>query len=339
MRKTIAQIAMEAQSLSINRLVDERVKQLNRIRKRNYHLATEGLFDWFKKKNEDKHESPSNQPTSVEWWKVDEKEHYEKLLNASRVSVHLKTDSVRNEIDFTTEMIKSGIPLFRKDIHRLKECLNFIIKNGESTIDKLDQLTKLSYLDRSIYPLDEKRKVISFKTFYITSKNSDITKGEIPDIHPELDVMEIITLDDFSKRYNVDVLPKEENDKFQKMYFLGQAIPSIDLIIPIHKASSSQKRIYLNNGDSDLKKLLDLNLELYRLCKNINVHDSGPDEFGITNMLEALAVKADRASFPIDVWESHGYVGTSTIVAESCSYASEIRDGFQKHFIQHYTAH
>jgi predicted aldo/keto reductase-like oxidoreductase len=315
---------------------DERLKKAMKKMDRNYTLSQEGLFDFFRKKKQDGHMTGDRGGHSNHDHDVDYNQFRTELLNASKVSIHLYTVSVDEEIKLLEELIQKGLPIFQKDVDRLEKCFKFILANKTSTIDKLDKLVDISYLDSS-YRYNPNLKALDFNTFIVSvigMASSKELQKEIGVSHELVDLVN--SLDEIGGK-SVTEMTDEEVVRYEKMYFLEEAIPCLDEIIPKKLAAGNQKRIYLEKGDPKLKRLIDLNVELLEGSRKILSEDSADNNYnGGMSKLWKLADNADKVSHPLDMGDDFG---VGNIPLNYVRYQRALAGGFESMFIQNYTAH
>jgi len=326
-KRTISDIVAMESFASVS---DDGFKKAMKKMDRNYTLSQEGLFDFFRKKKGEDDASLDKDTT------IDYNTHKDNLMGASKVSVHLYTVSVDEEIKFLEELISKGLPIFSKDIERLRRCFKFILENKTKTIDRLDKLVDISYLDSS-YKYNPNLKALDFNTFIVPvigmASNKELQK-EIGVSHELVDLVN--SLDEIDGK-SVTEMTKEEIERYEKMYFLEEAIPWLNEIIPKKLASGGQKRVYLEKDDPKLKKLVDLNIELIEKSAKI-LGEDGPDNNYVDDFHELwkIAYKADKASQPLDMGDDFGL---NVISYSYVTYQRSLAGGFRKKFIQNYTAH
>jgi hypothetical protein len=319
-KRTISDI-VAVESLS-SKMDSQKISNLKKLKQRHYTIANENLFDFFRKKKEEAKDKPS-----AKYVYKSPKDHYTELMNSDSVSIHLKTTSVDDEIKFMEELIHSGIPFLIKDIERMIKCFKFIMTNGLNTIDKLDKLVDISYFNNS-YKYDDRIKAVRFNTFNITVDGLAPTKDAQAHIGSSTDLLELERYPSFTQKYGSD-LSKEEVNKYERMYFLNEAIPTLDMIVPVKLASSGQVSVTLNKGDAGLEKLLKLNIELIEKCDHFSKGGEAFDDF------RELCAEADEKSHPVPVKSNFGL---ENLWGHSTSYMGDIEAGFEDHFIKHYTA-
>lgn len=298
---------------------------------RSYSLSQEGLFDFFRKNKEDNSASDKNKDFNLE-----ASEYKQTLLSANKVSIHLYTLSVDEEIRFLQELINAGLPVFKKDIDRLEKCFKFVLNKKLKTIDNLDGLVDISYLDQS-YKYNEKLKALDFNTFIVPvigMASSKELQKEIGASHAVVDLAN--SIEEIDGKF-LDEISSEELARYEKMYFLEEAVPFLDEIIPKKIASGNQKVIYLEKDDPKLKTLLDLNVELIDKSFKILAEDHSDNDYsGDFYKLWKIAYSADKASQPVDIGDDFGL---SVIAHHYVNYQKSIAGGFRKTFIKNYTAH
>lgn len=309
-KRTISDIVgMESLGNSVD---NAKLKRLHNLKKRNYSIAKEGLFDFFRKKKDEesskKHENPQD--------------HYNDLISADKISIHLYTTSVDNEIKYLEELISKGMLLFQKDYNRLINCFNFIINNHKNILNKIDKLVDVAWLD-SDYKLTKNNEYLEFDTFLITVNNLASDKNA------QTKIGGIIEWIDWDESFPGSTY--EQINNYEKLYSLQEAIPSLDIIIPKNKASKNQQRIYLEKDDIKLKKLLDLNIKLIE--HGLKINDDNKQ-----NKMYELATKVDALTHPKPYGDGDEN-GMGNLLAHSGGYLYELRYGFKKDFIQNYTAH
>jgi hypothetical protein len=295
-------------------------EKIRLLQKKNYSIAKEGLFDFFRKrKEEDVQEKKKN-------LYMEPGEHLQELAQGTKVSIHLQTVSVDEEIKFLEDLIRNGLPFFKKDIERLTKCFKFILANGTSTIDKLAKLVEIAY--PSSYDFKKEMSAIEFDTFVVSVHNFADTKEKQMHIGSSAEMIRLRETPQFTKKYGND-LTDEEIQKYETMYFLDEAIPNLDEIVPKKRTTKDQKRIYLEKGDPKVQKLLDLNMELIEQSSKIMDEDKYDSFFD-------LITNADSSSHPVDIGDDYGLM---VIYAHSSSYLSDLVYGFKQDFIKNYTAH
>lgn len=306
---------------SMSNVDKKAVLAARRIKKKNYSIAKEGLFDFFRKKKEQ--DDPQEKKKDLY---MNPSDYLEQLKQGSKVSIHLQTRSVDDEIKFLEDLIRHGIPLFKKDIERMNKCYKFIAANGEKTLDKLSKLIDISYLDSS-YKYNGSIKAIEFDTFVVSVHNFAGTKEMQAKIGSHGDMLGLRETHQFTRKYGND-LSDEELHRYEMMYFLDEAIPNLDTIVPKKKASNTQSRVYLEQGDPKLDMLLSLNMELIE--KSYAILDD--DKFD--KVLDLIS-DADHKSHPVDIGDDYGLM---VIWAHSNGYQSDMNYGFKQNFIKNYTA-
>lgn len=317
---TLANIVEMGKPKSFNQ--DQAILAGRRIKEKNYSIAKEGLFDFFRKKKEQDDPKESKKDLYME-----PSDYLEELKQGSKVSIHLQTQSVDDEIKFLEDLIRHGIPLFKKDIERMNKCYKFVLANGQKTLDKLSNLIDISYLDSS-YKYNDAIKAIEFDTFVVTVHNFAGTKEMQAKIGSNGDLLGLRETPRFTQKYGSD-LSDEELHRYEMMYFLDEAIPNLDTIVPKKKAGATQTRVYLEQSDPKLEKLLKLNMELIE--KSYSIIDD--DKF---DAVFDLISDADAKSHPLDIGDDYGLMA---IWAHSNGYQSDMNHGFKQNFIKNYTAH
>lgn len=302
-------LAMESMSF-VNK---EKIKKLRTKQKKNYGIAREGIFDFFRKK---KDEEVKKKP-------LDPKEHFAELEQASKVSIHLMTTSVDAEIKYLEELISKGLPLFKKDLDRMARCFKFIIQNHGDILNNLDGLVEISYPDNG-YNVSKDRGVADFNTFYVAFRNLAKDKETQTRIGSGGSYMDL-------EEFFEGKLSPEELSKYEMLYSLDEAVPSLDFIIPKNRAPKEQKRVYLEKGDPKLDRLIKLNMELIEKGEQI-AGDSRLSD------LYKLADQADSKSQPKPYGDGDES-GMGNVVYQGLGYTYQITDGAIKGFIQDYTAH
>lgn len=302
-------LAMESASV----VDDKAIKKLQARKKKNYSVAQEGLFDFFrKKKTEEVKKKPS-----------DPKEHLAELEQATKVSVHLKTTSVDNEIKYLDELIKKGLPFLSKDNDRVIKSFKFVIDNHRDILEKIDKLVDISYPDSS-YKLTSNKGSVEFSTFYIALNGMAKDKEQQAMIGHGWDYYDVE--DEFDKE-----LTDEEIDRYAELYCINEAIPTLDFIYPKDRASKEQTRIYLEKDDPKLQTLLSLNMELIEKASKILTRED------IKKLFE-LSAQADKLTHPKFIGDGDEY-GLASLMSHSLGYQYELTDGFINDFIKNYTAH
>lgn len=322
MRKTIAQIAMEAQKFSQSNEYSNK-ERLSRKYARMYRVSQEGFFDFFRKKEE-----PSIKPASER--NFDPDAYAQELREAKKVSINLYTTSIENEIKYLEDMLHNGLPFLQKDIERYRKAFEFVIANHKDIGDKIPKLVDVAYPDAS-YKIDEDNK-IRFKTFYLAIynyhtdkvKQSWVGQGWL-DADMALEVEEMFGLDP------VDDMDEVEN--IAKLYCLNEAVPHIENIRINEdiRASKKQHVVYLEKDDPKLLKLIGLNLAIIEKCSHI-LTEKTHKEF------KNLAYKADRLTHPKPYGDGDE-LGMSHLVIHDLWYMYDIRENFKRNFIMHYSAH
>lgn len=309
-RVTISDIvAMESAKNEIN---EASFKKLKLHRKKNNAIATEGLFDFFRKKKDDEKKKKPNDPT----------EQLKELQEANRVSIALRTTSVEEEIKYLEDVIK-GLPFFRKDMDRVHKCFKFIIDNHSDILNKLDKLVDISYFDSS-YNLNNNRSAIEFKYFIVSVR--DLAK----DKESQMKIGASAEYIDFEEEFD-NKLSDDEVKRYSKLYCLNEAIPTIDYILPKNRAPKEQTRVYLEKGDIKLEKLLKLNIDLIEKGKKLFTQSD--DEEGYR-----LSSRADKLTHSKLIGDGDEF-GMANIMRQSLLYQYQVTDGAVDEFINNYTAH
>jgi len=332
-KQTLASIvSME----STSPISDQRFKTAMRKMNRSYTLSQESMFDFFRKKKQEGHmtgDSGNKDRHSPDFNYSDFKKY---LLDANKVSIHLYTVSVDEEIKLLEELISKGLPVFKKDVERLEKCFKFIISKNTKTIDNLDQLVDISYLDSS-YKYNEKLKALDFNTFAVSVIGMASSKELQKEIGVSHEIVDLVKSLDKIEGKSVTEMTKEEISRYEKMYFLEETIPWLDEIIPKKLAAGNQKRVYLEKGDPKLEKLIDLNIELIEKSSKILTEDSVDNDYsGSLSKLWKLAFKADEASHPLDMGDNFGL---NIISYSYVKYQKSLAGGFAEKFTINYTAH
>jgi hypothetical protein len=283
------------------------------LKKINYSISKEGLFDFFRKKNDQESKKKTE----------NELEHYNELMSANKVSIHLYTVSVDDEIRYLEELISKGLPLFQKDYDRLMDCFNFIVNNHKDILTKIDKLVDIAWFD-SNYNLSKDKDYLDFKTFVVSvGNNLADTKEQQAMIGG---IIEWIDWDEMFPQATPDDIKR-----YEKLYSLQEAIPVIDMVFPRSRASKNQQRVYLEKDDVKLKKLLDLNTELIE--KSLKINDNNKQ-----NKMYELASRADKLTHPKPYGDGDEN-GMGNLLAHTSLYLYELNMGFKKGFISNYTAH
>jgi hypothetical protein len=309
-KRTISDIvAMESFATSD----DKRFKKVQRLIKKNHSIAKEGLFDFFRKKKDDEPKKKPEDPNT----------HYEELKQANKVSIHLHTNSVENEIKYLEELISKGIPLFNKDNDRIVKSFYFVIDNHKQILDRIDKLVDISYLDDS-YKLNKERNAVEFSTFYVPVYGLAKDKEHQTYIGSGWDYYDVE--DEFDQE-----LTDEQIDQYEKLYCINEAIPTLDFIYPKNPAKKDNPRTYLEKGDPKLDKLLSLNITLIEKgLKILSIYS--------VKTLFKLAERADKLTHPKQIGDGDEY-GLLSLISHSLGYQYELSQGFSKDFIKNYTAH
>lgn len=302
-------LAMESASVTES----EPSKKLKRLQKKRHSISREGIFDFFRKK---KGEDSKKKPT-------DPKEHFAELENAEKVSVHLQTTSVDNEIKYLEELISKGLPFFKKDYDRLTSSFKFVADNHKDILSKIDKLVEISFPGAD-YKLAPGGHSVQFSTFYVIIDNMASDKEHQAIIGNGWDYYDHD--DEFP-----DDLSDELISQYEKLYCIDEAIPCLDFILPRQMAAKDQHRVYLDKNDPKLQKLLNLNMELIEKGeKTVSEEDH--------NRLIKLAANADKLTHPKSLGDGDEY-GLQHIVYQRLGYQYELGDGFKQDFIKNYTAH
>ncbi len=292
---------------------DKAFKKFNLRQKKNHSIAREGLFDFFRKK---KGEEPKKKPGTP-------KEHLAELEQANKISVHLKTNSVDEEIKYLEELINKGLPFFGKDIERLNKCFKFIVDNHQDILSKLDKLVDISYLDSS-YKVNKDMSAVEFSTFYVSL--NDMAK----DKEHQAMIGAGWNYEDVEDEFD-EPLSDEQIEEYRKLYCLNEAIPNLDFFYPKNRAGKEQARIYLEKDDPKLQKLLSLNMDLIEKANKILTRDD------VKKMFE-LTARIDKLVQPKMLGDGDEY-GVDRLMYHSLGYRYELTIGFTKDFIENYTAH
>ena len=302
-------LAME----SINTVDDKAFKKLTLRQKKNYSIAHEGLFDFFRKK---KGEEVKKKPE-------DPKEHLAELEQASKVSIHLMTTSVDTEIKFLEELISKGLPLFSKDYDRMVRSFKFVVDNHKDILSKVDKLVDVSF-PGSDYKLAKEMAAVEFNTFYVALRDMAKDKEHQVMIGHGWDYYDVE--DEFDQE-----LSDEQIDEYTKLYCINEAVPSLDFVIPKNRSTKEQARAYLEKDDPKLQKLLKLNMELIEKGSKVITEADREKLFELAN-------KADKLTHPKSIGDGDEY-GLANIMYQSLGYQYELSTGFAKDFIKNYTAH
>jgi len=291
----------------------ERFKKVMKKMHRNYTLSQEGLFDFFRKKKGEEIKTKPEDPNA----------HFLELEQANRVSVHLMTTSVENEIKYLEELINKGIPLFNKDNDRIVKSFKFVIDNHKEILSKINKLVDISYPDTN-YKLNKEMNAVEFSTFYVVFNGLAKDKEHQTMIGSGWDYY------DFEDEFDQE-LTEEQIDQYKKLYCINEAIPTLDFIYPKERAPKNQPRVYLEKGDPKLQKLLDLNIALIeKSLKILSIED--------VKKLFELSDKGDKLTHPKPIGDGDEY-GLNSLMSHSLGYQYELSQGFAKSFIQNYTAH
>lgn len=310
MKRNLAEIlSME----SYSNIDNSTIKKLNAISKKNYQVAQEGLFDFFRKK---KGEEVKQKPKDI-------KDHLTQLQQANQVSIHLMTTSVDNEIKYLEELISKGLPLLSNDHERITKSFKFVVDNHNDILSKIDKLVDISYLDSS-YKLNKNLDAVDFATFFIIVKNMAKDKEHQAMIGSGWDYSDVS--DEFDKD-----LTDEEIKQYSQLYCINEAIPTLDFIFPKERASKDQTRIYLDKFDPKLQKLLSLNVQLIEKASKVLTRED-------VSKLFQLSSKADKLIHPKEIGDGDEY-GLNSLTSHSLGYHYELVFGFTKTFIDNYTAH
>lgn len=310
MKRNLSQIlSME----SFSDIDKSAVKKLNINRKKNYQIAQEGLFDFFRKK---KGEEVKQKPENIN-------DHLTELQQANRVSIHLMTTSVDSEIKYLEELVSKGLPFMSKDIDRMNKSFKFVIDNHKDILSKIDQLVDISYPDSS-YKLTKDLAAVEFTTFYIAVKNMAKDKEHQAMIGSGWDYYDVV--DEFDEE-----LSEEQIKQYSKLYCLDEAIPTLDFIYPKDRANKNQTRVYLEKDDPKLQTLLKLNIDLINKARSV-LSNQDMDKF------YALAGKADKLTHPKQIGDGDEY-GLFNLLLHGLGYQYDLTNGFAKTFIDNYTAH
>lgn len=336
-RLTISDVvAMESKSS----VEDKRFKKTMKKMHRNYVLSQEGMFDFFRKRksdSKDRHMTGSEGRYNVILFYdknyVDPKIYKETLLNANKVYIYLYTISVDEEIKLLEELIYKGLPLFQKDVERLEKCFNFIKTNKTKTIDKLDKFVDICYLDSS-YKYNSNIKALDFSTFLVSVHGMAATKELQKEFGASHEIVDLANCGmDIEGKYPED-MTKEEISRYEKMYFMEEAMPWLDEIVPRKMSSASQKSTCLEKGDPKLKVLVDLNIELIeKSYKILSEYDYSDPDGGGLHKLWKLASQAENACQVIDMSDDFGFdIAKQNFVR----YQSSLAGGFRQTFINNY---
>ena len=302
-------LSMESRS---NRQDNNKLSRLNRLGKRNFNIANEGMFDFFRKKTGEETKEKKEEP----------EDHYVDLLNADKVSVHLYTTSVDDEIKYLEELIHSGIPIFKMDIERLERSFKFIINNHSDILDKLEKLVDIAWLD-SKYKVSADRRYLDFNNFRVVVYDLAKDKKWQAIIGRSMDWMD---WEEF-----IPGITEEQIKIYEKLYSLEEAIPNLDFIAPKKIADKSQTRVYLEKGDPKLRRLLDINIQLFEKCFAIY-------DYKKYDNLRDLAHEADKLTHPVPYGDGDE-TGTVRIFYHGSYYLYMLLEGFKENFIKNYTAH
>lgn len=309
-KRTISDIVAMESFASVD---DKRFKKVQRLIKRNHSIAKEGLFDFFRKK---KNDEPKKKPE-------DPNAHYEELKQANKVSIHLHTTSVDEEIKYLEELLNKGIPLFNKDKDRIVRSFYFVIDNHKDILGRIDKLVDISYLDDS-YKLNKQRNAVEFATFYVPVYGLAKDKEHQAFIGSGWDYHDVD--DEFDQE-----LTAEQIEQYGKLYCINEAIPALDFIYPKNPAKKDSPRTYLENGDQSLHKLLSLNIALIE--KSLKILSI----YGVKKLFK-LAERADKLTHPKQIGDGDEY-GLISLITYSLGYQYELSQVFSKTFIENYTAH
>lgn len=302
-------LAMESAKITDSKAI----KKLHLKQKKNYSIAREGLFDFFRKKKGEEVKKKSTDP----------KVHQADLEQANKVSIHLMTATVDDEIKYLEELLNEGLPFLSKDIDRTLKSFKFIIDNHRDILNKIDKLVDVSYPDPR-YKLNENKSAVEFDTFYITLSGMAKDKEHQAFIGNGWDYEDV-------EDYFDSELTDEDIEKYAKLYCLNEAIPTLDFIYPKKRAAKEQPRVYLEKGDQKLEKLIKLNMNIIENSRKIFSHDDLDKAY-------ELATRADKLTHPVGIGDGDEF-GMLSLMSHSLGYQYDLTDGFADDFIKNYTAH